>query len=192
MASRTSAGAGRIVLPPLPPPPTDSNRYDRHLPPSAQVSLPPPSAIAPSAYSQGAGPVPYAPNSSSTTFRQSAASSSFQSLPLPPPPVAMGLSTYASPSVPSKRIHRSRSGRDDELGGPRMGMGGQPGEWEREREEQKRRRTGGWDGDADSVSAALSIYVLVAQRNYDCTGLPSSKSSKPSIRPPFIATAISS
>ncbi|KAI5121127.1 hypothetical protein M0805_002799 [Coniferiporia weirii] len=62
--------------------------------------------------------------SSGHYHQNSARTSAFHSLPLPPPPPASGLSAVgsslhagASTTIPAKRAHRSRSGRSDELNG---------------------------------------------------------------------------
>ncbi|KAI5117720.1 hypothetical protein M0805_001806 [Coniferiporia weirii] len=126
MGAPTSAmGASSLQLSGPGAHPSSASRYSRALPANGQHS-----------HVFGA--------TSSGHYRQNSAhTSAFHSLPLPPPPTASGLSAAgsslhagASATIPAKRVHRSRSGRGDELNG----------EWE----DQKRRRVGGWEMDVDS------------------------------------------
>lgn len=147
-ASPNASILNRLTLPPLPNPPIE--RHERQLPTSSYHPSP---LAAPSSHANGV------PATSHTTYKQPASSQSFHSLPLPPPPVASGLSAYASSSViPTKRSHRSNSEREDD---PNIyGINGQssriPGQdWE----EQKRRKMGQWDRDTDSVRHLAYSYT---------------------------------
>lgn len=130
---------------PLPPIASAHTRYSRahppQQPPQQQISYggsyTPQSAYPPN-------PIPTS-NNGNGHVRQNSSSAAFSALPLPPPPTAAGLGTTATimnhPTVPAKRVHRSRSTRaEDEM------------VWD----ESKRRRVGSWGMDVDEIGVPLS------------------------------------